>query len=51
MAEHRLATQIGRQISLPGHFDVPVLLEDVRALGGGGSAGYACRVRLPNGTL
>ncbi len=43
--------QIGRQISLPGHFDVPVLLEDVRALGEDGSAGYECRVRLPDGTL
>ncbi len=51
MAENRLSTQIGRQISLPGHFDVPVLLEDVRALGGDGSAGYECRVRLPDGTL
>ena len=51
MAENRLSTQIGRQISLPGHFDVPVLLEDVRPLGGDGSAGYECRVRLPDGTL
>jgi superfamily II DNA or RNA helicase len=51
MAENRLSTQIGRQISLPGHFDVPVLLEDVRALGADGSAGYECRVRLPDGTL
>jgi putative DNA methylase len=34
MAENRLSTQIGRQITLPGHFDVPVLLEDVRALVG-----------------
>jgi SNF2 family DNA or RNA helicase len=51
MAENRLSTQIGRQITLPGHFDVPVLLEDVRALGGDGSAGYECRVRLPDGTL
>jgi SNF2 family DNA or RNA helicase len=51
MAENRLSTQIGRQISLPGHFDVPVFLEDVRALGSDGSAGYECRVRLPDGTL
>jgi superfamily II DNA or RNA helicase len=51
MGETRLPTQIGRQISLPGHFDVPVLLEDVRALGDDGSAGYECRVRLPDGTL
>jgi len=39
MAEDRLSTQIGRRISLPGHFDVPVILEDVRALGTDGSAG------------
>ena len=51
MAEHRLSTQIGHRISLPGHFDVPVILEDVRALGTDGSAGYECRVRLPDGTL
>jgi len=51
MAENNLSTQIGRPISLPGHFDVPVILEDVRALGADGSAGYECRVRLPDGTL
>jgi superfamily II DNA or RNA helicase len=51
MADSRLATHIGRQITLPGHFDVPVLLEDIRALGADGSAGYECRVRLPDGTL
>lgn len=51
MAENQLSTQIGHRISLPGHFDVPVILEDVRALGADGSAGYECRVRLPNGTL
>jgi superfamily II DNA or RNA helicase len=51
MAENRLATQIGHRISLSGHFDVPVILEDVRALGADGSAGYECRVRLPDGTL
>ena len=38
-------------MSLPGHFDVPVVLEDVRALGVDGSAGYECRVRLPDGVL
>ena len=32
-----------------GHFDVPVILEDVRPLGTDGSAGYECRVRLPGG--
>ena len=51
MAENRLSTQIGRRISLPGHFDVPVILEDVRALGTDGSTGYECRVRMPDGTL
>lgn len=38
---------IGRTVSLPGHFDVPVKLEDARPLGNG----YECRVRLPDGTL
>ena len=38
---------IGQMINLPGHFDEPVVLEEVRPLG----AGYECRVRLPNGTL
>ena len=37
MAENRLSTQIGHRGSLPGHFDVPVILEDVRALGADGS--------------
>jgi superfamily II DNA or RNA helicase len=51
MSENRLATHIGRRISLPGHFDVPIILEDARPLGSDGSGGYECRVRLPNGTL
>ena len=38
-------------MSLTGHFDVPVVLEDVRPLGTDGSAGYECRVRLPGGGL
>ena len=41
----------GSRISLPGHFDGPVVLEAVRAIGADGSAGYECRVRLPDGTL
>ena len=49
MAKNRLSTQIGRPITLPGRFDLPVLLEDVRALGADGSAGYECRIRLPDG--
>ncbi|MBW2346994.1 MAG: hypothetical protein JRF59_04015 [Deltaproteobacteria bacterium] len=54
-------TRIGHRISLPGHFDVPVVLEDVRPLGpacaadaagrSDASAGYECRVRLPDGSL
>lgn len=51
MAEQDLKLPIGARISLPGHFDVPVLLEGVRPLGLDGAAGYECRVRLPDGTL
>jgi SNF2 family DNA or RNA helicase len=46
-----LTGHIGKRISLPGHFDVPVILEDARPLGSGASAGYECRVRLPDGLL
>ena len=41
------ALPIGKLISLPGHFDVPVVLESARPLG----KGFECRVRLPDGTL
>ena len=51
MAGNRFTPQLGCRISLPGHFDVPVTLEDLRALGADGSGGYECRVRLPDGTL
>jgi hypothetical protein len=51
MAEVELSTQIGKRITLAGHFDRPVTLEGVRALGADGSSGYECRVRLPDGTL
>ena len=51
MAENPLAAQVGTQVSLMGHFDVPVNLEDARPLGVNGSAGFECRVRLPDGTL
>ena len=51
MAEPHFAAQIGRRVSLPGHFEAPVILEDVRPLGADGSAGYECRVRLPDGAL
>src|SRR2546427_674921 len=38
---------LGKPVPMPGHFDTPVVLEEVRRLG----AGYGCRVRLPNGSL
>jgi len=34
-------------VSLPGHFDTTVTLEEARPLG----SGYECRVRLPDGSL
>jgi len=51
MSNSLLTSQIGRRIFLPGHFDVPVVLEDARPLGSDDSAGYECRVRLPDGSL
>jgi superfamily II DNA or RNA helicase len=51
MTEQRLAPLIGKQVSLPGHFETPVTLEDARPLGPGGANGFECRVRLPDGTL
>jgi SNF2 family DNA or RNA helicase len=48
---HSLTPFIGKRIPLPGHFDIPVVLEDARPLGGDDSAGYECRVRLPDGSL
>jgi superfamily II DNA or RNA helicase len=51
MADHRLTAVIGRQISLPGHFDEPVTLEDARPLGPDGASGFECRVRLRTGSL
>ena len=47
MADAGFTLLIGHRITLPGHFDVPVILEDARPVGNG----YECRVRLPNGTL
>src|SRR5271156_2791052 len=38
---------VGQQVSLPGHFDVPVVLEAARPL----AKGFECRVRLPDGSL
>ena len=51
MVEDQISAHIGRRVSLPGHFDVPVVLEDARRLGADASAGYECRVRLPDGAL
>ena len=51
MSSNLLTTYIGQRISLPGHFDVPVILEDARPLGSNTSSGYECRVRLPDGSL
>src|SRR6266446_2538281 len=34
---------VGQPVSLPGHFDVPVVLEAARPLG----KGFECRIRLP----
>lgn len=38
---------VGQRVALRGHFDQPVVLEAVRALG----TGYECRVRLGDGSL
>jgi len=51
MSSSLLTSKIGQRIYLPGHFDVPVVLEDARPLGSDDSAGYECRVRLPDGSL
>ena len=51
MAENPLSSRVGQRVFLQGHFDTPVILEDVRSLGMDGSAGYECRVRLPDGAL
>ena len=47
MADSPAPLPIGQHVSLPGHFDEPVVLEEVRALGNG----YECRLRLPDGSL
>lgn len=47
MATEQTVLPIGQQVSLPGHFDVPVVLESVRPLG----EGFECRVRMPDGSL
>jgi SNF2 family DNA or RNA helicase len=47
MANEPLNFPIGRQVSMPGHFDVPVVLDAARPP----ANGYECRTRLPDGTL
>ena len=47
MTEASITIPLGQQVSMPGHFDVPVVIEAVRSLG----SGYECRVRLPDGSL
>ncbi|MBN2381433.1 DUF3883 domain-containing protein [bacterium] len=51
MEKRTLREYFGKRISLPGHFDVPVVLEDARPLGAEDWAGFECRVRLPDGSL
>jgi len=51
VAEDPFSAQIGNRVTLTGHFDVPVVLDDGRPLGANGSAGFECRVRLPDGTI
>jgi hypothetical protein len=47
MSETPIRLPLGQPVPMPGHFDVPVVIEGVRSLG----SGYECRVRLPDGTL
>ncbi len=47
MPDNILLSLVGQRVPLPGHFDVPVLLEHVRPL----ATGFECRVRLPDGRL
>ncbi|MGD0767478.1 MAG: helicase-related protein [Tepidisphaeraceae bacterium] len=47
MPDSEINLLVGKPIPMPGHFDTPVVLEEIRRLG----AGYECRVRLPNGSL
>lgn len=47
MADSGLTLPVGQAVTLPGHFDTPVVLEETRRLGDG----FECRVRLPDGGL
>jgi outer membrane protein assembly factor BamB len=47
MGDSTTSLPIGQQVSLPGHFNVSVVLEAARPL----ARGFECRLRLPDGTL
>ena len=47
MTDASITLPLGQPVPMPGHFDVPVVIEAFRALG----SGYECRVRLPDGSL
>jgi hypothetical protein len=47
MPSNSLSLPVAQQISLPGHFSGPVILEAARPL----TSGFECRVRLPDGSL
>ena len=47
MTDNHARRPIGQQVSLPAHFDAPVVLEAAGPLG----IGYECRAHLPDGTL
>ena len=47
MPDSGINLPLGQSVPMPGHFDTPVVLEEVRRLG----SGYECRVRLPDGSL
>ena len=47
MTMKNVTATAGRRVSLPGHFDVPVVLEDIRPLGVDGAAGCECRCACP----
>ena len=51
MTGNSLSAQVGHRISLPGHFDEPVVLKAVRLLGTDGSGEYEFRIRLPDGAF
>jgi len=48
MNSNQPISQIGQRISLPGYFDVPVMLEDTYPFSSYDSLSYKCRVRLPD---